>query len=288
MDSGAIAAFCGRGEGFMENTMHATILLMLILSGPPAESSTTAMQPGQDHSGPAALKLTGPTEGLAGQPVAIVVHGLPAVDLKSTVGDQTAWVETLRFAISAPDGADVTLDKELSMTVAPWAWRLRVTFVPPVDGTYVLVCDWNQEPFGLALHRMLIGPRPPPTPPVPPTPPIPPPGPDPPTPPETTGVAYVIVIRKNQDITADQAETLIRLRTWSDARPQQVSQLEFDPDTAGDNGQLWAARVPAGKSLPYWFLARQRVGSTGFAVIREGPLPENWQAIVGEVEGVLQ
>jgi hypothetical protein len=96
------------------------------------------------------------------------------------------------------------------------------------------------------------------------------------------------VIRRNQDITADQAETLILLRTWSDTQQQQVAQLEFDPDTAADNGQLWAARVPAGESLPYWFLARQRVGSTSFAVIREGPLPENWQAIVGEVEGVLQ
>jgi hypothetical protein len=148
-----------------------TLLILLCLSLPLlAADTSTPLQSGQEQSGPAALRLTGPSETSAGQSVTVIVHGLPAVDLTATVGEQTAWVETLRFAVSAPDGVEVTLDKELSMTVAPWGWRLRVSFIPPVDGTYVLVCDWNQEPFGLALHRMLVGPRPPPVDPIKPPP----------------------------------------------------------------------------------------------------------------------
>jgi hypothetical protein len=97
-----------------------------------------------------------------------------------------------------------------------------------------------------------------------------------------------MIVRRNQELTADQAETLIKLRTWSDARQQQVSHLEFDPDTAGDNGQLWVGRVPSGESLPYWFLARQRTGATGVAILKQGPLPETVDAITGAVEGVLK
>jgi hypothetical protein len=97
-----------------------------------------------------------------------------------------------------------------------------------------------------------------------------------------------MIVRKNQELTADQAETLIKLRTWSDARQQQVSHLEFDPDTAADNGQLWAGRVPSGESLPYWFLARQKTGATGVAILKQGPLPDSLDAITGAVEGVLK
>jgi len=169
---------------------------------------------------------------------------------------------------------------------------LKVIFASPTPGdyTFVLVVSGTNANGGpmadMATHTVtLLGPRPPPVPPQPPTP---PPGPDPPQPPETTGVAYLIIVRRNQELTADQAEVLIRLRTWSDARQQQVSQLEFDPDSAGDNGQLWAARVPAGGSLPYWFLARQKTGATGVAILKQGPLPNSLDEITGAVEGVLR
>jgi len=107
-------------------------------------------------SGPADLRMTGPAAGDVGKPLAIMVSGLPAVDLSATVGDQTKWIDALRFDVSGPSGA-VELDKELSMSVSPWEWRLRITLTPATAGVYVVVCDWNQEPYGLALHRVTIG-----------------------------------------------------------------------------------------------------------------------------------
>jgi hypothetical protein len=203
------------------------IFALILLAAPVLGADTSStLQSGQGESGPASLRLTGPAETSAGQQVTIIVHGLPSVDLTATVGDQTAWVETLRFAMSGPDGAEVTLDKELSMTVAPWGWRLRVSFVPPVNGVYVLVCDWNQEPYGLALHRMLVGPRPPPGP----TPP-----PDPPKPPTPGTVARVVIVEESGDRTPEQAAILTdpRLKPLRDARKL----LILDKDAADSQGQ---------------------------------------------------
>jgi hypothetical protein len=125
------------------------------------------------------------------------------VDLDLPIGEQTEWINSIRFAMSAPDGLEVDLDKELSMTVAPWGWRLRVMFVPPENGVYVLVCDWNQAPYGLALHRMLIGPRPPP-------PPDPDDPPDPPPPPPE--IQSVMILRETGDQDAKLAATINQLR----------------------------------------------------------------------------
>jgi len=239
--------------------MHP-IFLMLVLTGPPATPV-----------------MSGPVEVERNVYARLAISDLP---------------------VSSLEHANITVWPEVGTELLPlrtWGGEPLMLFRASEPGRYlvkVVVPVLEGKEARLLSVEHIIEVRGPPTPPVPPTPPeppTPPPGPDPPQPPETTGVAYVIVIRRNQDITADQAETLIRLRTWSDARQQQVSQLEFDPDTAGDNGQLWAARVPAGERLPYWFLARQRAaGGSGVAILRQGPLPENWQVIVGEVEGLLQ
>ena len=204
--------------------MCRIIFAIILLVAPVLGADTsTPLESGQGESGPTSLRLTGPSEANAGQSVTIIVHGLPSVDLTQTVGDQTAWVETLRFAVSAPDGAEVVLDKELSMTVAPWGWRLRVSFVPPADGIYVLVCDWNQEPFGLALHRILVGPRPPP--PDPPPPPPPPPG----------RVARVVIVEESGDRTPEEAAILTdpRLKPLRDQRKL----LILDQHAADSQGQ---------------------------------------------------
>jgi len=198
--------------------------ILILLAGPLlAADTSTPLQSGQEQTGPASLHLTGPTEASAGQSVTVIVHGLPAVDLTQTVGEQTAWVESIRFAMDVPDGVELTLDKELSMTVAPWGWRLRVSFVPPVDGVYLLVCDWNQAPFGLALHRLLVGPRPPPL--DPPPPPPPPPG----------RVARVVIVEESGDRTPEQATILTdpRLKPLRDQRKL----LILDKDAADSQGQ---------------------------------------------------
>jgi hypothetical protein len=238
--------------------MHpqTAILLLLLLYQPAAGQTPRAVITGPKESRPGSLVVLDATES----------QGLGRVWLLAISPEPTSFL--------------------------PVESGLKVIFASPTPGdyTFVLVVSGTNANGGpmadMATHTVtLLAPRPPPVPPVPPTP---PPGPDPPQPPETTGVAYVIVIRRNQELTADQAEVLIRLRTWSDARQQQVSQLEFDPDTSADNGQMWAAKVPSGESLPYWFLSRQRTGATGVAILQQGPLPATLDAITGAVEEVLR
>jgi hypothetical protein len=140
-----------------------------------APTAETKIQIVGSEAGPANLRMAGPSVGTAGQPLTITVSGLPAVDLSQTVGEQTRWIDSLRFDVSTPSGP-AQLEKELSMSVSPWEWRLRLTLTPAANGTYLVVCDWNEPPYGLALHRVDVGGSPP----VPPVPPVPP---DPPTPP---------------------------------------------------------------------------------------------------------
>jgi hypothetical protein len=245
-----------------------------------APSAETRLQVVTASAGPADLRMAGPTTGAVGQPIAIMVSGLPAVDLTATVGEQTKWIDSLRFDVSGPAGA-VVLDKELSMSVSPWEWRLRLTLTPTVPGVYVVVCDWNQEPYGLALHRLTIGG----TAPVPPiVPPIDPDKPDPPNPSETTGTAHLVIIRHNAELTADQAAELLKLRQWSDSQPDKISQLEVSPDAGSEDDRLAGYIAKAGP-LPWVVLSRGRKDGKGAAVLWSGPLgtASELQAKVAEV-----
>jgi hypothetical protein len=188
------------------------------------------------------------------------------VDLSATVGEHTRWIDSLRFDVSAPGGA-AQLEKELSMSVSPWEWRLRLTLTPAVGGCYVVVCDWNEAPYGLALHRVDVGGTAPVKPPV-----VPPITPDPTVPPSaTTGVAYLVIIRRNEELTADQAAELLKLRQWSDQQPEKVSQLEVTPEAGSDDSRL-AGYVQKAGPLPWVVLSRSRKDGRGAAVLWSGPL----------------
>jgi len=165
------------------------ILCAADVSAQVKESQLTTVR----ESGPNELKLTGPAIATAGQPLAIVVSGLPAVDMDETIGKQTDWVNTIRFEVSSPGEAKITPDAELSMSVSPWEWRLRVTFTPPSNGSYLLVCDWNQAPYGLALHRIEVGGKAPEVPENPPQPPN-----DPPLTRKVRRITYVYEKDQNQ------------------------------------------------------------------------------------------
>lgn len=199
----------------------------------------------QAPAGPVQLTVTGPQTSPVGQPATLTVSGLPAVDLGKSIGEQTAWVQSLRFDVSAPQGAVVPVDKELSMTVSPWAWRLKLTFTPGRAGTHVVVCDWNESPYGLCLHRIEVGGS------IPPDPPPQPPG--PPLPNELTGPVWVIVLQDPETPTAAQAANLLDLRVWSDQHPQVQLVIET-PDDPGE--AAYRALVPADKAFPYFFLVR--------------------------------
>lgn len=141
----------------MKRLIATALLLATVPAYAQLPDATTKIKISATETGPADLTMTGPATSGTGQVVSIIVSGLPAVDLSKTVGEQTKWIDNIRFDVSEPTGSSVTLDKELSMSVSPWEWRLKVTFLPKVNGCYIVVCDWNEPPFGLALHRVEVG-----------------------------------------------------------------------------------------------------------------------------------
>jgi hypothetical protein len=197
--------------------MRPLIAILVLLV---ASVATADLQSGSTPAGPENLRLTGPVEVLPGETVTVIVHGLPAVDLALSIGEQTAWIETLRIVLDTP-GAAIDVDKELSMTVAPWGWRLRVSWTADEPGVYLLVCDWNQAPFGLALHRVTI--RGPPDPPSPPPPP--PPG----------RVSRVVIIEESGDRTPEVAAILTDPRLLPLRQAGKL--LVLDQDAADSTGQ---------------------------------------------------
>ena len=210
--------------------MKAAIVWLLVCVPVLADSPLVS---GVDDAG---LRLVGPTECEPGEPITIVVHGLPAVDLAAPIGDQVAWVDSMRFVLSAP-GDTPELSKELAMTVAPWGWLLRVTFTPEAPGTYLLVCDWNEAPYGLAVHRISARGPPEPEEPVDPT--------NPPLTTKPTAVTYVY----EKDQTNPPREVQAALNQLNAAGSLVASVFEQDTtDGDGDTPEQYQAALTAAKA----------------------------------------
>lgn len=224
------------------------VLAILLIGGsvlPAADQSwrgapleTTRLKIQTNDSSPADLAIVGPATTDVGKPITLTITGLPEVKLDQTIGQQVEWVKLLRFDTSAPEGVDVSLEKELVMSVSPWQWKLRVTMFCPKAGVYVLVCDWNEPPYGLALHRVTAGGVTPPDPPVPPVP-------DP-----TAASAFILY--EAQDLTPDQNLLLLDVRDNRDLSPKlQI----LDKDAIGESSRSLpkvsaAVEAAAGKQLP--------------------------------------
>ena len=159
------------------------------------------------ETGPDALRVTGPTDGLVGQEVSLVVRGLPEVDAQQTLAELLSVFENLRLSVSSP-GEPVDIDSEVTFTVAPVAYRMRLEFTPQEAGTHVIAVDWNEPPFGLALHRIEIRGPPEPDDPT-----------DPTNPPLTTNpTAAVYVYEKDQgSVPGPVSQALHRLNTERDS-----------------------------------------------------------------------
>lgn len=217
---------------------------------------------------------------------------LLAVPLLAALATAAADAQQPRAVITGPRearcGALVVLDATASeglgrlwvlaaapeeTTFLPVDSSTKCLFASPVAGRYefVLIVSGTNANGGpaaeIARHSVTLrgSTPPPPPPPDEPT--------DPTQPPETMGAATLIVLRINQDLTADQAATLTKLRTWSDARPNQVSQLEFSPEDTDARVAQYVAKLPAGQDLPYVFLVRQRRDGRGAVILWKGPLP---------------
>jgi hypothetical protein len=216
----------------------ATLLLAAAIS----QAGETAIKIQTADSSPADLKMVGPATADVGKPITIVVTGLPEVDLDKTIGDQVKWVELLRFDVSCPDNAKpAELEKELVMSVSPWQWKLRLTLTCPVVGAYVVVCDWNEPPFGLALHRVTVGGVPPVPPPIPP--------PDP-------SAATAFVLYEAQQMTPTENLLLLDLRDDPDLSPKlQILDQNALGERASQIPRVQAAvKAASGKQLPLLIL----------------------------------
>ena len=93
-----------------------------------------------------------------------------------------------------------------------------------------------------------------------------------------------MIVRRNEELTADQAAELLKLRTWSDSQPEKVSQLEVTPEAGGEDERL-AGYVAKAGPLPWVVLSRSRKDGKGAAVLWSGALgtAEELQAKVAEV-----
>jgi hypothetical protein len=127
------------------------------------------------------------------------------------------------------------------MSVSPWQWKLRLTLTCPVVGAYVVVCDWNEPPFGLALHRVTVGGVPPVPPPIPP--------PDP-------SAATAFVLYEAQQMTPTENLLLLDLRDDPDLSPKlQILDQNALGERASQIPRVQAAvKAASGKQLPLLIL----------------------------------
>jgi len=160
-------------------------------------------------------------------------------------------------------------------------------------GTYRLVVIPSSPEQGIISQTIVVGssaivPTVPPQvvvpPPIVPDEPKPP---DPTQPPATTGVTYLVVVRENAELTADQAAMLAKMRTWSDSQPEHLRQLEVSPDAGSEDDRLKTYTERAGP-LPWLVISRARVDGTGAAVLWSGELPGDVDAVKAKVEEVVK
>lgn len=166
---------------------------------------------------------------------------------------------------------------------------------------YAVVAQRDGDRTTLADASFVVrvgGPTPPPTP-VPPAPtptPVPPapePTPPPAPVPDTVSSISVVVIRDVNDLTVDQAEVLLNLRTWSDSQPPtKVRHYEFAPDQQNEFGQTdptvagYIEKKPLTAKLPYVLLLA--TDSTPAKVLWQGELPAAAKEITDKVTSRLK
>jgi hypothetical protein len=160
-------------------------------------------------------------------------------------------------------GAEIELEKELSMSVSPWAWRLRLTLTPPAAGTYLIVCDWNQEPYGLAMHRVEVAGQVTPPPP-------------PPPPPDRVADQVTIVVESQDQMTAEQIEIVNGQEVRAAAQAAGQTFRAVDRDVTGPDAAHVQHAIAASKNEPLPRVVFSKAGQ----VIAQAPLPATVAAMV--------
>jgi hypothetical protein len=143
------------------------------------------------------------------------------------MSEQLSWMGKVRIITAAPRGvteSDYTLDQQLSIRVGPFQWTFSLDFVARKPGDYVVLCDWNEEPYGLALHRITVGGGKP----------QPPDNPDPPVPPPPLTATGALILFEDDTLTPSQAVTINTARNSPTMR-KKVQML--DKDSRGTDEQ---------------------------------------------------
>lgn len=105
-----------------------------------------------------AQTLEGPKVGTVGVPVVVKVLGLPKLDLDKPVKENLKWRDSLSLTLNAPgDPAETPkLKSNIGIDYLDSSFDVSISFVPIKPGTYILISDWNEDPYQLHTLRIEI------------------------------------------------------------------------------------------------------------------------------------
>ncbi len=110
------------------------------------------------------LTITGASQAFVGDPVVLTVNGLPEIDTSQSIDAALEWTNHLKFIQSSTEAATTTVQPQLIVRLTnEKAFILEIVVSTNVEGTVVVVGDYNQQPFQAALHRIeFVNKEPPP------------------------------------------------------------------------------------------------------------------------------
>lgn len=204
--------------------MKRLLLCLLLATCPLTWAQEPIKIPAVNTSSTSAV-LDGPTEASAGQRVDINVTGLPPVDFTKPLSESMAWLDAMQFKLDSPPADVGRLTGNLTFDIISREWRLTLSFVPRMNGTYVIVFVERAAPT-IATHRVTVGgvapvPFPPP---VDPNQPV--------NPSKPTQITYVY----EKDLSAVPRPVSLALQKLN-AADSSVFATEFEEDTVSGNGQ---------------------------------------------------
>jgi hypothetical protein len=184
------------------------------------------------------IEITGPAKGKANEEIDFQVTGLPDFDLSKTLEENLAWRSKLNIVTDSPPGAECKTRIGLEIDFLSMEPILTVRITPFQAGEFVIIADWNEEPFSIETHRISITGRGPPD----------PEGPeDPPTVSKVDKVTYVWEKDETRVVPPPIQAVLIELNR-DQARKIQATAIEKDSRT-GTNEIPEQYKVAIGEAL---------------------------------------
>lgn len=169
------------------------IILLLLLTGPVLA-----------QAGPEDLRIDGEPEVKVGEWAELQVIGLPPLDLEKPLRENLEWKDSFKIITDAP--CPVAVESELAIDFLSSTWKLRLRARSDLPCVAVIIADWNQEPFGIAVHRVQFRGDDDPEDPTDPTDPTDPEDPEP-------GKRFILIVEETGDRTPAFRDFVENLRT---------------------------------------------------------------------------